>query len=44
MVKREFMAEDIKQLSVAHITYIQTWKGFLYLALVTDVYSRKVVG
>ena len=44
LVKREFMTEDIKQLSLAHMTYIQTWKGFLYLALVTDVFSRKGVG
>ena len=26
------------------MTYIPTWKGFLYLAMVIDVYSRKVVG
>ena len=26
------------------MTYVPTWAGFLYLAVVTDVYSRKVVG
>ena len=26
------------------MTYVKTWAGFLYLAVVTDVYSRKVVG
>ncbi len=32
------------QLWVADMTYIQTWEGFLYLAMVLDVHSRKVVG
>jgi len=41
---REFVATDINQLWVADMTYIPTWTGFLYLAMVTDVYSRKVVG
>ena len=26
------------------MTYVATWAGFLYLAVVVDVYSRKVVG
>jgi putative transposase len=29
---------------VADITYVPTWSGFLFLAVVLDVYSRKVVG
>jgi putative transposase len=29
---------------VADITYVPTWVGFLYLAIVLDVFSRKVVG
>jgi putative transposase len=29
---------------VADITYVPTWSGFLYLAAVLDVFSRKVVG
>ena len=44
LVKREFMATDINQLWVADMTYIPTWAGFLYLSVVIDVYSRKVVG
>ena len=44
LVKREFVATDINQLWVADMTYIPTWAGFLYLSVVIDVYSRKVVG
>ena len=29
---------------MADITYIPTWSGFLYLAMVLDVYSRRIVG
>ena len=41
---RAFVATDINQLRVADMTYIPTWTGFLYLSMVIDVYSRKVVG
>lgn len=44
LVNRQFVATDINQLWVADMTYIPTWTGFLYLAVVIDVYSRKVVG
>ena len=44
LVKREFVATDINQLWVADMTYIPTWAGFLYLSVVIDVYSHKVVG
>mgnify|MGYP000022193746 FL=1 len=44
LVKREFVATDLNQLWVADMTYIPTWAGFLYLSMVIDVYSRKVVG
>ncbi len=44
LVKRQFVAKDINELWVADMTYIPTWAGFLYLAMVLDVYSRKVVG
>ena len=44
LVKRQFVATDINQLWVADMTYLPTWEGFLYLAAVTDVFSRKVVG
>ena len=44
LVDRKFIASDINQLWVADMTYVPTWEGFLYLAVVTDVFSRKVVG
>ena len=44
LVNRQFVATGINQLWVADMTYIPTWAGFLYLATVVDVYSRKVVG
>jgi len=44
LVNRVFVATDTNQLWVADMTYIPTWAGFLYLAMVIDVYSRKVVG
>jgi putative transposase len=44
LVERRFEAEGPDQLWVADITYIPTWAGFLYLAIVLDVFSRKVVG
>ncbi len=44
LVEREFYATAPDRLWVADITYIPTWSGFLYLAMVLDVFSRKVVG
>jgi putative transposase len=44
LVDRKFRADGPDQLWVADITYIPTWAGFLYLAVVLDVYSRRVVG
>ena len=44
LVNRQFVASDTNQLWVADMTYIPTWQGFVYLAVVTDVFSRKVVG
>ena len=44
LVKRVFVAKDINALWVADMTYLPTWEGFLYLAVVTDACSRKVVG
>lgn len=44
LVDRKFRADSPDQLWVADITYIPTWAGFLYLAVVLDVYSRRVVG
>jgi putative transposase len=44
LVQRRFYAQAPNQLWVADATFIPTWAGFLYLAMVLDVYSRKVVG
>ena len=44
LVERRFYAERPNRLWVADLTYVPTWSGFLYLAVVLDVYSRKVVG
>ena len=44
LVERDFAVTGPDQLWVADITYIPTWAGFLYLAVVVDAYSRRVVG
>lgn len=44
LVGRDFLASGPNRLWCADITYIRTWEGWLYLAAVTDLYSRKVVG
>jgi putative transposase len=44
LVERNFAASKPNQLWVADITYIPTLAGFLYLAVVLDVWSRKIVG
>jgi putative transposase len=44
LVDRDFRADGPDQLWVADITYVPTWIGFLYLAVVLDVWSRRVVG
>ena len=44
LVERRFFAEAPDRLWVADMTYIPTWSGWLYLAMVLDVYSRKIVG
>jgi len=44
LVKRRFQAERPNQLWVADLTYVATWRGFAYVAFVTDVFSRKIVG
>ncbi len=38
------MAEKPDRLWVADITYVPTWAGFLYLAVVLDAWSRRIVG
>jgi putative transposase len=44
LVDRDFTADAPNKLWVADITYIPTWAGTLYLAVVLDVWSRRVVG
>lgn len=44
LVKRQFDVERPNQVFVGDITYIATREGWLYLAVVIDLYSRKVVG
>jgi putative transposase len=44
LVQRQFTADRPDQLWVADITYIATWAGFLFLAVVLDAWSRRVVG
>jgi putative transposase len=44
LVQRQFAATAPNQLWVADITYIPTWAGTLYLAVVLDVWSRRVIG
>ena len=44
LVKREFKADAANQLWVADMTYVPTWAGFIYLAVVLDVWSRRIVG
>jgi len=44
LVKRSFSAAGPNRLWVGDITYIRTGAGFLYLAVVLDVWSRRIVG
>lgn len=44
LVQRQFQADGPNRLWVADLTYVVTWRGFVYVAFVTDVFSRKIVG
>jgi putative transposase len=44
LIERNFVAPGPNRLWVADITYIPTWAGFLYLAVVLDAFSRRIVG
>ncbi len=44
LVKRDFTADRPNQLWVVDLTYVATWAGFVYVAFITDVFSRKIVG
>ena len=43
LVERDFSASQPDQLWVADVTYVPTWAGFVYLAVVVDAFSRRVV-
>jgi transposase InsO family protein len=44
LVTRQFTAMRPNQLWVADLTYVATWRGFVYVAFVIDVFSRRIVG
>jgi putative transposase len=44
LVERDFTAPAPNRLWVADLTYVATWSGFVYVAFVMDVYSRRIVG
>jgi putative transposase len=44
LVERRFTAPAPNRLWVADLTYVRTWSGFVYAALVIDVFSRMIVG
>lgn len=44
LVERDFTAEAPNRLWVSDLTYVATWKGFVYVAFVIDVFSRRIVG
>jgi transposase InsO family protein len=44
LVQRDFTATRPNQLWVSDLTYVATWRGFVYVAFVIDVFSRKIVG
>jgi transposase InsO family protein len=44
LVERNFRTSRPKQLWVADLTYVATWRGFVYVAFVVDAFSRRIVG
>ena len=44
LVARQFTATRPNQLWVADFTYVATWRGFVYVAFVIDVFARRIVG
>jgi transposase InsO family protein len=43
-LERDFTADGPNQVWASDITYIRTWEGWLYLAVIIDLHSRRVVG
>jgi len=44
LLQRQFTATHPNTAWVTDITYIRTWQGWLYLAVVMDLFSRRIVG
>ena len=44
LVERDFNATRPNELWVSDLTYIATWRGFVYVAFVIDVFARRIVG
>ena len=44
LVQRDFTAGRPNQLWVADLTYVATWRGFVYVTFVIDVFARRIVG
>lgn len=44
LVGRQFAAPAPNRLWVADLTYVSTWSGFAYVAIVTDAYARRILG
>jgi putative transposase len=43
LVDRQFRATEPNRLWVTDLTYVRTWSGFVYVAFVTDVFTRRIV-
>ena len=44
LVNRDFQVSRPNELWVSDLTYVATWRGFVYVAFVIDVYARRIVG
>lgn len=44
LVRRDFQATRPNQLWVSDLTYVATWRGFVYVAFVIDAFARRIVG
>jgi transposase InsO family protein len=44
LVERDFAATRPNQLWVSDLTYVATWRGFVYVAFVIDTFARRIVG
>jgi len=44
LVERDFAVETPNRLWVADLTYVATWRGFVYVAFIIDAFARRIVG